>query len=422
MTSQPGLLCKAATRLWVGLLNRSARATFHTGFRPGRWQTPRPIAPGDIVHLHSLTGWLGFGALEAIIPQGARIFWTAHDLWPLSGGCVVHNGCDRYTHGCRSCPLLSSPIKWLSRLEFNRKRRFIRRLHITPIANSRWTADHIRSSLLFPPFSQSHAVTLPRCDAPAGVPVVPPIVDDAFFEAPSLPALRTQLHLPPDRRVLGLGARALTDQAKGIPEFLQHLARHPSLKSSVTVLLAGGGTIPVGRVSSPGAQKDSIQNDKCLFMSQPGSADWQSAVSPIGNRRGSGTSDALYNPVGLDCRFLGPLTDPHQLARFYHACDVFISPSRMETFGMMLLEAQASGTPVLAFSTGGTAEAVCPQAADGLVARDDFPGLLSKLSSLLAEKSTLHERGVRAALWVKQNFSADAIAQRQQAIYEGILR
>jgi hypothetical protein len=38
-----------------------------------------------------------------------------------------------------------------------------------------------------------------------------------------------------------------------------------------------------------------IQNDKCLFMSQPGSADWQSAVSPIGNRRGSGTSDALYS-------------------------------------------------------------------------------------------------------------------------------
>lgn len=382
---------KTLARLWIGLLNRCACATFHTGYRFGRWQPPQPIAPGDIVHLHGLTGWLGFNALEAIIPPGARVFWTAHDLWILSGGCVVHNGCDRYTQACRSCPLLPWPMSSLSRLEWNRKRRFIRRRRVRPLANSRWTAQRIGVSPLFS--------TRPD------VPIVPPIVDEAYFATPPLPGLPQELNLSPDRFVIGLGARALTDIAKGIPEFLDHLAHHSSLKCRVTVLLAGDGTI-VGRVPSPGAHNHSEPVGR---------------VPPPGTQSGTNSGAACPHPAmpaSLDCRFLGPLTDPHQLARFYRACDFFISPSHMETFGMMLLEAQACGTPVLAFSVGGTAEAVCPQGTHGLVAPNDFHAMLSKLSSLMAQKKKLHELGQQAGLWVKQNFSADTIAQRQQAIYE----
>jgi glycosyltransferase involved in cell wall biosynthesis len=50
--------------------------------------------------------------------------------------------------------------------------------------------------------------------------------------------------------------------------------------------------------------------------------------------------------------FLGP-QQGEELARSYAAADVFVFPSRTDTFGLVLLEALASGTPVAAFPVSG---------------------------------------------------------------------
>jgi glycosyltransferase involved in cell wall biosynthesis len=53
-----------------------------------------------------------------------------------------------------------------------------------------------------------------------------------------------------------------------------------------------------------------------------------------------------------DVRFTGPLRDD-ALARAYAAADVFVFPSLTDTFGLVLLEALACGTPVAAFPVTG---------------------------------------------------------------------
>ena len=50
--------------------------------------------------------------------------------------------------------------------------------------------------------------------------------------------------------------------------------------------------------------------------------------------------------------FLGPLTG-EKLAHYFASADVFVFPSRTDTFGLVLLEALASGTPVAAFPVTG---------------------------------------------------------------------
>jgi len=58
-----------------------------------------------------------------------------------------------------------------------------------------------------------------------------------------------------------------------------------------------------------------------------------------------------------DVTFLGAL-DETALARAYRAADVFVFPSRTDTFGLVLLEALACGTPVAAFPVQGPLDVV----------------------------------------------------------------
>jgi glycosyltransferase involved in cell wall biosynthesis len=53
-----------------------------------------------------------------------------------------------------------------------------------------------------------------------------------------------------------------------------------------------------------------------------------------------------------DAVFLGTLRG-EELARAYAAADVFVFPSRTDTYGLVLLEALASGVPVAAYPVSG---------------------------------------------------------------------
>ena len=57
-------------------------------------------------------------------------------------------------------------------------------------------------------------------------------------------------------------------------------------------------------------------------------------------------------------RWMGVLPR-HELAKVYSAADVFVFPSRSETFGLVMLEAMATGTPVAAYPVDGPLEVLC---------------------------------------------------------------
>jgi D-inositol-3-phosphate glycosyltransferase len=62
----------------------------------------------------------------------------------------------------------------------------------------------------------------------------------------------------------------------------------------------------------------------------------------------------LAGALGVSERvMLFPPQPQHKLADFYAAADVVLVPSRSESFGLVALEAQACGTPVVAASVGG---------------------------------------------------------------------
>ena len=347
-----GALPRFATRVIRSMSHRMTSRAYQSLLGMEIYRGKQMPQKGDIIHLHGLTGWMGLRGLNALIPEGSPVFWTSHDLWPLSGGCIVYSGCDGYRNDCGSCPILRTGMKGWAKAELRMKEKFVKERKVQPVANSRWMAEHIEESRIYSGISD--------------VPVIPPIVDPVYFST-EIDTIREKLQIPSDKKVIALGAREVTDRHKGIPEFLEALAKKPELAAQCVVLLFGEGRLKL-----------------------------------LGN---------------LDVRVLGRLNSAEELAQVYASSDVFVSPSAMETFGMVLTEAQACGTPVVAFDVGGVSDAVSEECAEYLVPNGDFESLLNAVGKVF-EKSSKGDGAWRVNRdWVKEHFSASAIGAKQMAVY-----
>jgi glycosyltransferase involved in cell wall biosynthesis len=75
---------------------------------------------------------------------------------------------------------------------------------------------------------------------------------------------------------------------------------------------------------------------------------------------GDGPARALLERAWPDAHFLGPMFG-RELAGAYAGADVFVFPSRTDTFGLVMIEALACGTPVAAYPVTGPIDIVTPE-------------------------------------------------------------
>lgn len=73
-----------------------------------------------------------------------------------------------------------------------------------------------------------------------------------------------------------------------------------------------------------------------------------------------------------------------QLAEIYSAADLFVNPTREEVLGMVNIEANACGTPVLTFRTGGSPECI-DESSGRVVDCDDEEALFQEILRIAAE-------------------------------------
>ena len=201
-----------------------------------------------------------------------------------------------------------------------------------------------------------------------------------------------------DQRVMDLGVEAdkigRWDRGVDLGRFSPELRDEALLPGEVNVLYAGRLTKEKGVDLLADVFEVARERDPRLHLVLAG---------------GGPEEDVLRDRLGEHATFLGWQSGT-DLARVYASADVFLFASRTDTFGNVLLEAQASGLPVVAVAEGGPATLIA-DGETGLLCSADRDALASAVHQIV-DSPLLGERLRRSAQTAVAGRTWDAALQR----------
>ncbi len=115
--------------------------------------------------------------------------------------------------------------------------------------------------------------------------------------------------------------------------------------------------------------------------------------------------------------FLG---ETEELPSWLAAADVYVQPSRTESFGRVVAEALLAGTPAVAFAVGGLPETAGPGAV--LVAPEDPAALAAAVLDTLAEPERARRRTAQGREHVAREFEPVRVARRFREVLDEAVR
>jgi glycosyltransferase involved in cell wall biosynthesis len=130
---------------------------------------------------------------------------------------------------------------------------------------------------------------------------------------------------------------------------------------------------------------------------------------------------SLAKELGIEERviFLG-WQSREQLMKCYQGANVFLFPSRHEGMPNALLEAMASGLPVIASCIAGNEELVVDGKTGYLVRSEDIEFLQEALKKLLRDPALREQMGMASRQYVEANYSWESTAQQYALLLEKV--
>ncbi len=147
--------------------------------------------------------------------------------------------------------------------------------------------------------------------------------------------------------------------------------------------------------------------------------DLDCSLTVIGDGEEAEPLRELTRSLGLEenVRFLGRLTRA-AMAEEYRDADAFTLASRLETFGVVYIEAMAAGLPVIATACGGPEDFVSHD--NGiLVPAEDAAALADAMERMIRTRDSYD--GVAIARFARDSFSPGTIAGKLETIYTELL-
>lgn len=315
----------------------------------------------DVIHLHWVNqGMISLEGLRKILASGKPLVWTMHDMWPFTGICHLTYDCECYKTACQNCPQLCRPAaKDLSCKVFDRKLELMENGNVHFVAVSRKLAEKARESRLLRGQELS---------------VIPNVFPVETFNFCDKRASREALGLPVDKIILAFGASRIDDPCKGLDE----------LKKALKILI----------------QRGNFKAEE-LHLALFGGIKHPEALSDL---------PTAYTHLGY-------VSNEKDLSQVYSAADAAVIPSLYETFGQVVVEAQACGCLPVTFTGSGQMDIITHRE-NGYLAEylsaEDFAAGIEWAITTKADPAAL-KAGVKA------KFDEGVVAQQYIDLYERLL-
>jgi len=304
----------------------------------------------DVVHVHNLHG--GYFDLRVLPELSRRVptILNIRDAWLMSGHCAFSLDCEKWLTGCGDCPDLSLfPAVKRDATAFNweRKRDILRNSRVYVSTASQWMMDRVKQSIV------AAAVIEER--------VIPNGVDTRVFFPGDRAAARNAIGIEHDARVLLVAANGLRNNVWKDYKTLR--AALEILGTQKLLVLAVGENAPPEKIGA------------------------------------------------IDLRFVPFESDMSRLADYYRAADIYLHAARVESFGNVLLEARACGTPIVTTATGGIPEQV-PEGTGMLVPQGDAPAFAAAIEKLLSDENLRKNIATNGERHVREHYTLHLQAER----------
>jgi len=250
----------------------------------------------DLVHIH----WVQHEtiSIEEIGKIKFPIVWTLHDCWPFSATehYQIDNFDSRYKKGYKIKKIFRIS-EYIDKFCFLRKK-FSWRNNISLIAPSKWIADCAKNSLLMK-------------DKP--IVIIPNPIDTKIFRPINKKKARRALKIKINKKVILFGSiDGGKDPRKGADLLIDVLKFLNLNREDIQIVIFG--------------KKNNLQY--------------------------------MFESTKFEIINFGKINSNIKMSNIYSAADIFVIPSRMESFGQTAAEAQSCGTPVVGFNIGGLRDIV----------------------------------------------------------------
>lgn len=339
---------------------RTENTILHSsGWPPSNLAQELNASDADVIHLH----WVCAGVLsiEEIGRLQKPIVWTLHDMWAFCG--AEHISEDSSTSRFRlgytkdNAPAPETK-KDLNRSVWARKMKAWKR-PMQVVCPSRWLAKCARDSKIMKNWP---------------IEVIPNALDTSVWKPIPRNIARQLLDIDQSAKVVLMGAFG------GLGEL------HKGADLAVAAL-----EVLKARNQAP---------DQILVF---------------------GAMDSASLPMPLPTRYLGKLTDDISMILAYSAADVMLVPSRVEAFGQTASEANACGTPVVAFDNCGLRDIVIHKENGWLAQPFDVPDYAEGIHWCLSDEVRLDILSDSARRTAVERFSYPVVSSMYEKIYEKVL-
>ncbi|WP_147302240.1 glycosyltransferase [Thalassotalea euphylliae] len=276
-------------------------------------------------------------------------YWLTHDFWLFTGRCAYAGSCEQFTNNCdRHCPTKTEyPVipEALIAEQFTDKKSFINQAgNLKMLANSKWSKNIATDAV------SAFKGNVPVEQIKLGVPA-------HIFAVEDKTAARVSIGIDQTDFVVALSVSSLSDTRKGGKLFFEAL-EHLTIDNLAVLLI--------------GRKDESLENIPCKLIE------------------------------------LGYVDDVKQLQKAMNAADIYVGPSRQETFGQVFIEAAMCGTPSIGFNHTGVKDAIF-DGVTGVLVHEYSPDALAKaIQNLYHDKDKLSYMIKMAPLYARNEYSIEA--------------